>query len=186
MKRSECSNKIYRGPLLAIVMLMIAVWLAACSPGSRGSNSGSSNNAPVIVSSDPDRSDIINAVRRGVNGKTYTERVVRWETVRRTCSQMDVETDIYMPNNPELAKCPRVGATYTEQQSYTETMTQRCAALPDASASWSVQETGSDRWRVGYGGRLWNVELISGSASNLGDVVQVSSFSFVITTNQDC
>jgi hypothetical protein len=121
-----------------------------------------------------------------VNGKTYSDQVVKWETVTRHCSQIDVDMDIYMPNNPELAKCPEVGAVYYEEQSYTETVTKQCDSLPEPSSAWSVQETGSDKWRVGYGGDTWNVELVSGGSSSVGDTVQVSSFTFVITTNQAC
>lgn len=164
------------------LLLLVLLFTAACdtSPGQTGRV-----HVPQ-VSTEPEREDIINAVRRGVNGKTYTENVVRWETVRHSCSQFDVDTDPYMPHNPELADCPRVGATYTERESYTETVTRQCDRLPDANSGWSVTDAGSDRWTVGYGGRRWNVELVSGASGSVGDTVQVSSFQFVITTNQNC
>lgn len=161
-----------------LIVFITVVVLTAC--GSKDSPS-----IPTITS-DPTRTDIIEAVRDSVNGKTYTATIFRDEAVFHTCSQMDVDMDPYMPHNPELAKCPSVGATYTTWETYTEYETRTCEALPGPEYGWYVEELGDDKWRVTYSGSVWDVEKLEGGAASMGDTVHVSGFVFKITAYQDC
>jgi len=163
-----------------IIVTMIAiVVLGGCGGG------GSQPPIPTITA-DPSREDIIQAVRRSVEGKTYTVMTVRQESRLHTCSQYDVDFDPYMPRNPELAKCPYVGATYTTWESVTEPETRTCDSLPGPEYGWRVEELGNDRWRVSQSGSVWDVEKLDGSSASVGEVVRVSSFSFAIKPHQDC
>lgn len=121
-----------------------------------------------------------------MRGSTYTVTVYEQRQVTRRCSQLDVDLDPYMPRNPELAKCPRVGATYHEWESVPVQEQRDCQPLPATTSGWSVQPTGSDRWRASYGGSTWNVEKLSGGSASQGDTIRVSSFTFSIVPNQDC
>jgi hypothetical protein len=100
---------------------------------------------------------------------------------------MDVDFDPYMPHNPELAKCPYEGKTYTDWESVSRPETRTCPSLPEANQpGWYVEDLGEDRWRVSRGGSTWDVEKIEGGAANVGDVIKVSSFAFAIKAHQAC
>src|SRR5262245_12509935 len=88
-------------------------------------SNGGHNSSSEPITSEPSRDDLIQAVRNDVNGKTYyrtsNKPVTRYERRPHSCSQFDVDRDPYMPRNPELARCPRVGATYWVNETITET-----------------------------------------------------------------
>ncbi len=134
----------------------------------------------------PSREDIIQAVRRSVEGNTYTVTSSRQERIIRTCSQIDVDFDPYMPGNPELAKCPRVGATYKEWETVYDSETRTCESLPNVDAGWYVEEIGDNKWRVSLSGSVWDVEKLDGASASVGDYVEVSGFTFKISSDQGC
>jgi len=138
------------------------------------------------VTATPSRENIIEAVRHSVEGKTHVVTAQRQEPQVHRCDQNDVDRDPYMPHNPELAKCPSVGATYTTWQTVTEHQTQRCEPLPGPEYGWHVQELGDDKWRVSLGGSSWDVQKLSGAAAKGPEQVNVSSFEFSINPHQDC
>ena len=152
-------------------------------------------NSPVSITLKPTPTDITEAVRNSVSAKTYTEKqnTTEWVTVRvpHTCDQYDVDTDRYMPHNPELAKCPRVGATYTKDESHpvihTVDVSHPCPTLSRADdPAWSVAEIKEDTWRVALSGSSWDVTKVNGGAGGVSDVIHISSFSFIITAYQAC
>jgi hypothetical protein len=111
------------------------------------------------TSSDDDASNnnIIEAVRQSVSAKHFTESV--WQTQRQphTCTQLDVERDPRARDNPELARCPRVGATYyTDQQTQSSTSVQ-CPSLPGPQMGRTVSAKGPDSWWVSQAGNSWAV-----------------------------
>jgi hypothetical protein len=142
---------------------------------------------PTFTTS-PSREDVIQAVRRSVNGKTYSVPSSQQEQVSHTCSQIDVDFDPYMPNNPELAKCPYVGATYMTWETVNQSETRTCEALPDSDAGWYVEEISDNKWRVSLYASMWEVEKLDGASANVEDYVEVSGFVFVVKPYpyQDC
>lgn len=146
------------------------------------------NDRPTIptITTTPSREDIIQAVRRSVEGKTYLVTENQQESTLHTCSQIDVDLDPYMPHNPELAKCPYVGATYTTWETVTEHQTRNCESLPDPEYGWYVKEIGKDKWQVSLSGREWNVEKLDGASASAGEYIKVSGFTFAIQAYQDC
>ena len=172
--------------VFAIIVLIVTI---ACGGGGGGAGGGgrigggADADKPPITP-EPSREDIIQAVRRSVEGKTYTENVSQQEPTTRMCSEMDVETDPYMPRNPELAKCPRVGAPYTTWQTVTKPEVRECKSLPGPESGWNVQALPPDRWRVSRGASVWDVEKTSGR--RVEKAVTVSSFTFAITPHQNC
>lgn len=166
---------------------MILIAMAFIAIGFVVSGCGGNKNVPVpTYTTTPSRKDIIQAVKRGVEGKTYTVSTSHEEPIIHRCSQQDVDFDPYMPHNPELAKCPSVGATYTEWKTVHENKTLQCAYLPNVDAGWYVESKGDDRWQVSISGSTWDVKKLNGASANTGDYVRVSSFTFMITPHQDC
>lgn len=106
-----------RKVLLGLGVVGAAIFGILCLTGeidcpfnsSPGNNSGQTG---VGISQTPTRDDIITAVQNHLSGKTYTKIVYVQERRPRRCNQEDVRTDIHAERNPELAKCPYVGATY--------------------------------------------------------------------------
>ena len=179
--------------IVAFVLVSLVVGLVLAGCGSNDENSIATLPIPIpTFTKNPSQEDIIEAVRRSVNGKTYSVSVPssRQESVEHTCSQMDVDLDPYMPHNPELARCPKVGATYktwiTVDES--ETQTRTCEPLPEQDAGWHVEEAGDNKWRVSINGSTWDVEKLDGASANVGEYVAVSDFAFMVTPypNQDC
>ena len=140
---------------------------------------------PTPQSSGPARDDLVRAVKNHVSSKSYEERVTQVVEVSRRCTQADVDRDIHMPNNPELAKCPRVGATYLVRRNQTTRIARPCAGLPGSESGWSVSNLGNNRWRVGLGGSSWVLTQLSGQVQGNG-VTRVASFAFRIEANQRC
>lgn len=165
--------------VLALVIIVISSALGGC---------GNDDEYPVPnYTTNPSREDIIQAVRRSVEGKTYTAASSRQESIVRTCDQMDVDFDPYMPGNPELAKCPYVGATYTEWETVYENEILTCEPLPDVEdAGWYLEEISDNRWRVSLFGSVWEVEKLDGASASVGEYVEVSGFTFAIFSQQDC
>lgn len=120
---------------------------------------------------DPTREVIIQAVR-DVNGQTISVKDWHWETRPHSCSQMDVETDPNAKNNPELARCPHVGATFNEQVQVEKNVNRPCTPLDGPNAAWYVQKVAPDQWTVSLGGKGWRVDQLAGSLK--------------ITPNQPC
>lgn len=139
----------------------------------------------VVIARGPDKADLIRAVQGHLGAKTYTEYVVRRVAKRRYCSQYDVDRDPYMPRNPELAKCPRIGASYTVYQDERVPEERNCPEPSGGSAAWSVTDLGNDHWRVATGGSSWVVRLISGQKSSVGSTT-ASDFRYQISANQGC
>lgn len=63
------------------------------------------NDRPTIptITTTPSSEDIIQAVRRSVEGRTNLVTENQQESTLHTCSQIDVDLDPYMPHNPKLA-----------------------------------------------------------------------------------
>lgn len=173
---------------LVLFTITVALMTASCRsctdtpPTGNGNSTSPPTSGTEPVRSEPTREEIIEAVRRGVNGKKYEETVYRQEQVTHTCTQQDVDLDPRMPNNPELAKCPRVGATYTRWERVPKTETRECPQLP--TSGWNVRKVREDHWRVSRGGSIWDVEKTGGAA--VEQVINVSGFSFSIAPHQKC
>lgn len=161
--------------VVAVVALLASVIVGAC--GDKGSK---------VVSTTPTRTDVIEAVRQSVNGKTYVETVYKSVPTTRFCNEIDVDLDPYMPHNPELAKCPYVGKSYVVQDTVAADETRKCATLPAASdGSWYVEDRGDDSWRVSRNTSSWDVGKVGGGSASL-PVISVSGFEFTIEADQDC
>lgn len=179
-KFQQAKRKPRRRLIAAICMalLITGLLLVGCGGGSK---------APIpTISKEPTRDDIIQAVRRSVNGKTYQDTETQQEARWHTCSQIDVDRDPYMPHNPELARCPYEGARYTTYETVTDRVTRKCKSLPDAQFGWHVEKTSDNHWRVTQSGKEWRVRKLEGGSANVGDTVRVSSFRFLITTDGPC
>ncbi len=162
-----------------IIFAMVAiVALSGC---------GGNDKPPIpTITKTPSREDIIQAVRRSVEGKTYRVMTERQESKLHTCTQFDVDLDPYMPHNPELAKCPYVGKTYTTWETVAEPETRTCKPLPGPEYGWQVEKLDDDRWRVSLSGSVWDVEKLDGASASAGEYIKVSSFTFAIQGAQDC
>jgi len=112
---------------------------------------------------DPTREVIIQAVRDSVSGQTISVKDWHWETRPHYCSQMDVETDPNAKNNPELARCPHVGATFNEQVQVATNVNRPCTPLDGPQAAWYVQKVAPGRWTVSLWGKGWRVDQLPGS-----------------------
>ena len=120
-----------------------------------------------------------------LGSKTFETMKTRQVREMKSCTHLDVAQDIYMPNNPELAKCPRVGARYPVFRRVTERVQKSCPNLPETCASWTVSQLQQKKWRLGTGGSSWVVTQISGGSQTNG-VIRVASFAFQIEANQPC
>jgi hypothetical protein len=146
-----------------------------------------SESPPITLAPEPTRTDVIEAVRRSVTGTTYAEIV--YEDVSRlgTCTQIDVDFDPYMPHNPELARCPAVGHTYTEWDRVANTEVRSCPTPPEADApGWYVEPLADGRWRVSQGASSWTVTKLGGGAVGVADIIGVAGFRFEIAADQAC
>lgn len=143
------------------------------------------NSPRGTYSSSPEDKDIIQAVRNGVNGRTYTTTAGRWESQDHQCTHQEVASDIYK-NNPRLAKCPEVGHVYQKRQYVSETETHRCGTLPETG--WTVTSLEEDSWRASHGGSSWIVTKVDGGRAAVEGWIEigVSDFSFWVKPNQDC
>jgi hypothetical protein len=180
--------------LVCFMTIPLVFFSTGCSSPSNGDHKSSSEP----ITTEPSQADLVQAVRNSVNGKTYSRTstaskpVMRYERRAHFCSQLDVDRDPYMPRNPELAKCPRVGHTYwtnepvteTEPQTVTETL--RCPTLPGPEFGWSVVQVSDDTWQVSVSGSTWDVTKVDGGAVGVPGVVRVSKFTFTIKPHQDC
>jgi hypothetical protein len=171
------------------VFAMVAVLTSSCS------RNVTSEIHPE--SQEPANEDLIEAVRNSVAGKTYTtsahvaRSVAGTTRESRTCTQYDVDADPNAKNNPELARCPRVGATYwvvvptTVAETTDVPETRNCESLPGPQYGWTVEPTGNDTWRVSYGGKSWNVEKKSFNAQSAPGM-NSKRYEFAVTTDQPC
>ena len=123
----------------------------------------------------PTNTDIVNAVRQFVSGKTYTVYTTKQGNTPHYCSHKD-----------NSGHCPYAGAIYYTFQRVPVTETRTCNPLPDSQLGWSVQQTGEDSWRVTNSGSAWDVEKIDGSTTQAGEVMRFSRFAFQIQSHQDC
>ncbi len=181
VKRDERGSRWSRPGLATICTVALAL-LAGC--GGAGSPRYAPSTPTVIAP--PTRENIVEAVRRNVEAKTHDVTTHRQEPKVHTCSDYEVASDPYMPHNPELAKCPRVGATYTTWETVPERQTRRCEPLPGSEYGWHVQDVSHDKWLVSLGGSSWDVEKLSGAATSADKPINMSSFAFAITPHQDC
>ncbi len=167
----------FRPSLTLICLAALASALLACS-----------ESRSVTVTREPElaRTDVIEAVRRGVAGKTYSETVYEQVEDSWRCSQIDVDLDPYMPRNPELAKCSHVGDTYTVWESVASEELRSCPAAPDAEdPGWYVQALADDQWRVSHGSSRWTVTKLAGGWVGAEGVVTVSSYQFGIKADSE-
>ncbi len=169
-----------------ILACFLLALLTACSGGNK-SSPNEQTKLPIPQSSgEPSSADLIQAVRDSVSGKTYPQQVSHTEQQRHTCTQEDVELDPNAKHNPELARCPHVGAVYAVPVTTWATETRPCAALTAPDSVWSVQKTGNDTWRLSQFGSVWDVTKQGGQASSVGTTVRVSQFGFGINAHQPC
>jgi hypothetical protein len=144
--------------------------------------------APRIEKSDePSRDDLIKAVQNHVASKTYEKTTHKVEQRPRRCSQIDVDLDPHAKRNPELAKCPYVGATYFVSETVPVRRRYECKRPPDHG--WSVQKIGSEKWRVSNSGSTWDLTKISSKSVDV-DVIYIhvrgSKSAFKIAAHQEC
>lgn len=141
---------------------------------------------PVRVSATPSDDDLVRAVRSHLSGKAYVEQGWTFETRRRTCSQVQVDMDIHAKHNPELARCPYVGASYEDRVRVPTTTRKPCPSPPGPGPHWLVSKAGSSTWRVSTGGRVWEVTKVTGGSASAKDVVTVGAWQFTIRAHQEC
>ncbi len=172
-----------------VAFLVIVAGLSACRQA-RPQNGAVGSTAAAIQTSSPgvDVSDaaLIGAVRRDVDGKTYPVTATRQDQQPVPCSQVDVDLDPNMPHNPELAKCPRVGASHMRMETVTYTETRRCGALPEPGPGWQVVSLGKNRWRLTYAGSAWELEEQSEEPGSKAAASPGVTSSFRITALQQC
>ena|ERR1700739_3521785 len=175
--------------MLQIVPCGLAIMSGTFGGCSKPSNSThmERTNAPKSDSSgEPSREDLIEAVRKSVEAKNYSESVPQSERRSHTCNQYDVDADPNAKNNPELARCPRVGATYWTTEPIYVNQSVHCQSLPGPQLGWTVNQRTSDSWLVSYSGSAWDVSKVEGTSVNQNDSVRVSKFSFFVTAHQKC
>ena len=150
------------------------------------------DNLPFANNSGEARnSDIVQAIRSASNGRSYVITKPRIEELTYICSQQEVDADPYMPNHPQLAKCPYVGARYDAWYSFDISTTHTCVNLPSwDSGGWYLHALGENSWTVNYGSSSWDVYLLNSTSAELplGEnfTVQVSGLSFRVYPNQNC
>jgi hypothetical protein len=173
------------------VALLIAFLSVACD----GKQTASSRRPTAqSVSDEPSTEELINAVRSYLSSKMMVEQrgpndvPGHWVSERHSCSQLDVDRDPYMPQNPELAKCPRVGAvreTRLWKAGESTHASKLPCPVPAAGPGWDVRTSGDD-WEITYGGRRWKLRKASGSAVGVEGVVRVAAFVLSVTSFQEC
>jgi len=180
--------------VLRLYILQIALWslalvsaiLISCSKSTHLEDSEGSGAATPESSSEPSREDLIEAVRKTVEGKSYSESAPQSQRQLHTCSQYEVDIDPNAKHNPELARCPRVGATYWTTGTIYVNNSVPCQPLPGPQFGWAVSQRTSDSWLVSYSGSGWDVSKIEGTSANERDSVRVSNFGFLVTAHQKC
>jgi hypothetical protein len=182
----------YRGKILLIlVTLLTMVFLSSHTlhAGFLDWLFGEKKVPKVTKSDDPSRDDLIRAVINHVSGKTYSKTTYKYLQKTRTCSQIDVDLDPYAKRNPELAKCPHVGATYWVSERIPVQKRYRCMTPPPPDHGWSVQKISSNKWRVSNSGATWDLTKISSKSVGV-DVIYIevrgSRNAFRIDAHQDC
>ena len=150
---------------------------------------GETEKSKTKRSDDPSKEDLIQAVRNHVSGKTYRKPSFETRRRSRTCSQMDVDRDPHAKRNPELARCPHVGATYWVNERVSVQKRHTCPQPPGPSQGWSVQKLSSKQWRVSNSGSSWNLTHLR-SESREVDVIHLQiegkMNTFRIDAHQDC
>jgi len=173
--------------LTAMVVLVTAAADTACSRQDKtSSHDKTSSNAGSDSTGEPSSADLIQAVRNSVIGKTFSRQGSRWEQQQRTCSQFDVDMDPNAKHNPELAKCPRVGAVYRVPVMVPTTETVGCPPLTAPDSEWTVQKVGPNAWRLSQSGSAWDVTKIEGQSNSAGKTVRTSRFNFAVNSHQAC
>lgn len=172
---------------------------ASCRKSVAPSAEVSGETAPAVaVRREPSNDELIDAAVHAASADTTTRVRYRTASEQRSCTEMDVATDPYMPHNPELARCPEVGRRYTvtTQEPYQEQV--KCPAPPREHQYWSVNPAGENVWRVSSGGRSWTVTQQGGAAvttvqgegssvpSSSNREVKVSDFVFSVISDQGC
>lgn len=142
----------------------------------------------VTKSTDPSRGDLIRAVRSHVSGKTYNKTTHEYRQISRSCGQIDVDFDPHAKRNPELAKCPHVGATYWVSERVPVRKRYKCKT-PPLDQGWSVRKISSNKWRISNSGRKWDLIKINSKSAGV-DVIYIqvrrSRNAFRIEAYQDC
>jgi hypothetical protein len=176
---------------ILILVLTFGTFLVISSCDTNHSQSrGKNKKVPkVTISDNPSRDDLIRAVRNHVSGKTYSKTTYERRQISRTCSQVDVDLDIHAKRNPELARCPYVGATYWYSKNVPVQKKYNCRMPPPPGHNWYVQKISSNKWRVSNSGSKW--DLIKISSKSVGvDVIYInvrgSRNAFRIYAHQDC
>jgi hypothetical protein len=168
-------------PTRLLIVLTLSATLLSCSSKPTFSVNKDRSTPPE----GPSRDDLINAVRRSVESKTIVQQVPQQRTKTNICSQYDVEADPNAKHNPELARCPRAGATYTTIETDYVSQNVKCPGLPASSTGWDVSKVGPDSWRVSNGGSSWTVSKTEGRTDDAGSV-HLSSFTFKVNAHQPC
>jgi len=178
--------------LLFLVMLMGIVFLLSHNlhAGILDWLFGKEKVPKVTKSDEPSRDDLIRAVIGHVSGKTYNKTTYENRGRSRRCSQIDVDLDPHAKRNPELAKCPHVGATYWISERVPVQKQYKCKTPPPLSDhTWSVRKISSNKWRVSCYGGSWELIKISSKSVN-ADVIYIrvreSNNAFRIVAHQDC
>ena len=162
--------------------LVLALALVACSKG----NTRAFTPPIPRQTEEPSQADLIQAVRNSVAGHTYPQPVSHTEWKTHVCSQYDVDLDPNAKHNPELARCPYAGKTYSVSEVVSTTESRPCQSSSAPDSAWSVQSYGNDSWRVSVYGSAWDVTKLTGQANSVGDAVRVSQFAFSIKPHQPC
>lgn len=141
----------------------------------------------------PSREDLIRAVQNNVSGKFFEKTSYEFRQEFRTCSQSDVDFDINAQRNPELAKCPYVGARYSSNKRVPVKKRYKCKQLPNANLNWSVRRISTMEWRVSIGKSSWNFTNLGSKSVNENideGVIYIrtreSRNAFMIVAHQEC
>jgi len=170
--------------------VFVALIVAAPSSLSQTTHKKSGPKRPTAVGaaseSSPTKAELIQAARDAAADDMKTITKYRNVQTARVCSARDVATDMYMPHNPEFARCPKEGHRYNVmvRESYQEKIA--CPPVPTAESAWSVVRLSEDRWRVSSGGRSWEVEEVSSHQLPENKLVRLSNVTLSVTTRGGC
>ncbi len=186
MRTSASAKCTYIRQIVSCMMALMLGVLVSCSKATNSTDQGRTKTLAPQPSDEPSREDVIEAVRKNVEAKNYSESVPQSQRQSHTCNQYNVDADPNAKNNPELASCPRVGATYWTTETIYVNQSVHCQSLPGPQLGWAVNQRTSNSWLVSYSGSAWDVSKVEGTSVNVGDSVHVSKFSFLVVAHQKC
>jgi hypothetical protein len=186
MRTAPSARYTHARQIVSCAVVLLFIFLVSCSKAKSSADQEQTRALTPQSSDEPSREDLIEAVRRSVEAKSYSESVPQSQRWSHACSQYDVDVDPYAKENPQLARCPYVGATYWTTETIYVNQFVHCQTLPGPQFGWTVNPRTSDSWLVSHSGSAWDVSKVEGTSANQGESVHVSKFSFLVVPHQKC